>query len=196
MSPEMFANKLHHFKVVFREGSFDISMTYSTTNGLQVHHFWQIQIEPNSLRVPELSSCLWGPAWLWRRWCQGPQSVNYSDWYRSYASTDHLLCYNGAPPANSLWNEGLLTARYWCWVETCTRASNVGLRRFHNHRKAHTRTFSWLKAPSSAFTFMSFMRPSQFKSTYPGLMPVIMETSRTSVSSSSSLPPPLCSRDK
>ena len=32
---------------------------------------------------------------LWRCWCQGPQSVNYSDWYRSYASTDHLLCYNG-----------------------------------------------------------------------------------------------------
>ena len=89
-------------------------------------------------------------------WCQGPQSVNYSDWYRSYASTDHLLCYNGAPPANSLWNEGLLTARYWCWVETCTRASNVGLRRFHNHRKAHTRTFSWLKAPSSGFTFKIF----------------------------------------
>ena len=69
-----------------------------------------------------------------------------------------ITCYvtMGAPPANSLWNEGLLTARYWCWVETCTRASNVGLRRFHNHRKAHTRTFSWLKAPSSAFTFKTF----------------------------------------
>ena len=69
-----------------------------------------------------------------------------------------ITCYvtMGAPPANSLWNEGLLTARYWCWVETCTRASNVGLRRFHNHRKAHTRTFSWLKAHSSAITFKTF----------------------------------------
>ena len=33
-----------------------------------------------------------------------------------------ITCYvtMGAPPANSLWNEGLLTARYWCWVDTCT----------------------------------------------------------------------------
>ena len=154
MSPEMFANKLHHFKVVFREGSFDISMTYSTTNGLQVHHFWQIQIEQNSLPAPELSSSLWGPAWLWL-WAGARghnQSITVID---TEVMRVQITCYvtMGAPPANSLWNEGLLTARYWCWVETCTRASNVGLRRFHNHRKAHTRTFSWLKAPTSTVAF-------------------------------------------
>ena len=68
-----------------------------------------------------------------------------------------ITCYvtMGAPPANSLWNEGLLTARYWCWVDTCTRASNDGSRRFYNHT---TKVFSWLKAPTSIFTFMILLR--------------------------------------
>ena len=155
MSPEMFANKLHHFKVVFREGSFDISMTYSTTNGLQVHHFWQIQIEQNSLQ-PSFPPVCGDQLDCGGAGARGHnQSITVID---TEVMRVQITCYvtMGAPPANSLWNEGLLTARYWCWVETCTRASNVGLRRFHNHRKAHTRTFSWLKAPSSAFTFKTF----------------------------------------
>ena len=40
-----------------------------------------------------------------------------------------------------------------------TRASNEGSRRFHNHREScYTRAFSWLKVPTSAFTFKTLLR--------------------------------------
>ena len=39
-----------------------------------------------------------------------------------------------------------------------SRALNKGSRRFHNHGEAPTRAFSWLKVPSSAFTFKTSLR--------------------------------------
>ena len=44
-----------------------------------------------------------------------------------------------------------------CWSPD-TRALNEDSWRFHNHREAPTRTFSWLKVPTTAFTFKNLLR--------------------------------------
>ena len=40
---------------------------------------------------------------------------------------------------------------------TTNRASNEASRIYHNHREGHPRAFSWLKAPTSTFTFKTLL---------------------------------------
>ena len=42
---------------------------------------------------------------------------------------------------------------YYVNCVSVTRARNEPSRRFHNHNKAPTRAFSWLKAATRTFTF-------------------------------------------
>ena len=45
-----------------------------------------------------------------------------------------------------------------CWIWISTSASKSSIRRFVMTEKAPTRAYSWLKAPTSAFTFETLLR--------------------------------------